>query len=174
MSARFNIQGYTLIELMVALAAGAFLLAGVSMSYSAIKSTTLVSKELENAQEVIRYTSSVFTRSLKQTPELPTLSEDKLSITIKQPAGVVNCIGEVTSSAVNERYYLDTNNLMCALGDKPAQRLLTGIEGLNFSINNYLVSIEVKPQHLPEQFAAGLVIDVAVSNVILSNAFGEV
>ena len=50
-------RGFSLIELMVALAAGAFLLAGVSLSYAAIKGTIEVSKELENAQEVIRYTS---------------------------------------------------------------------------------------------------------------------
>ena len=149
MNMRFNIQGYTLVELMVALAAGAFLLAGVSMSYSAIKSTILVSKELENAQEVIRYTSKVFTRSLKQTPELPTLSEDKLRITIKQPAGVISCTGELTTNEINEIYYLDDNNLICALGNNSPQRLLTGVKGLNFSINNNLVSINASFPEFP-------------------------
>lgn len=39
-----RIQGFTLVELMVALAAGAFLLAGVSLSYSAIKSTITITQ----------------------------------------------------------------------------------------------------------------------------------
>ena len=38
-----RVQGFTLVELMVALAAGAFLLAGVSLSYSAIKREWLAS-----------------------------------------------------------------------------------------------------------------------------------
>ena len=37
-------KGFTLVELMVAMAAGTFLLAGVSLSYSAIKSGIQVSK----------------------------------------------------------------------------------------------------------------------------------
>ncbi|WP_254911132.1 prepilin-type N-terminal cleavage/methylation domain-containing protein [Pseudoalteromonas sp. A601] len=167
-------RGYTLVELMVALAAGAFLLAGVSLSYSAIKGTIMVSKELENAQEVIRYTSKVFTRSIKQTPELPVVSADGLSITIKQPTGIITCIGEVSAAAVDEIYSLQGENLMCKLGAADAERLLTGVKALTFSINNNLVSINVGPENLPAQFGNTIKIDVAVSNVILNNAFGGV
>ena len=79
-------KGFSLVELMVALAAGAFLLAGISLSYSAIKGTIQVSKELENAQEVLRYTSKVFNRSIKQTQITPVISADKSMITITQPS----------------------------------------------------------------------------------------
>lgn len=168
---RLKHSGYTLVELMVALAAGAFLLSGVSLAYSAIKGTVLVGKELENAQEVIRYTSKVFTRSIKQTPVIPTVSADGLSITVTQSAGVVTCAGSVAVADVNETYQLDANNLMCALGGLPSERLLTGIESLNFSINNDLITIKVKPEHLPAQFGAAVTIELAASNVILERVY---
>ncbi|MEH6396420.1 prepilin-type N-terminal cleavage/methylation domain-containing protein [Pseudoalteromonas sp.] len=167
-------QGYTLVELMVALAAGAFLLAGVSLSYSAIKSTILVGKELENAQEVIRYTSKVFTRSIKQTPSAPTIAADGSSITISQPTGVITCNGSVSGADVTEIYSLTGNNLMCAIGAEPAERLLTGVTQLSFALNNNVVTINVGPENLPAQFGNTIAIDIAVSNVILNNAFGGV
>lgn len=172
MSSQSRSQGYTLVELMVALAAGAFLLAGVSLSYSAIKGTILVGKELENAQEVIRYTSKVFTRSIKQTPTLPVVAADGSTITIEQPAGVITCNGSVSAAAVSELYSLVDNNFQCALGAAPAERLLTGVSQLNFAIDNNLVTIKVGPENLPAQFGNTITIDIAVSNVILNNAFG--
>ncbi|MBE0376562.1 prepilin-type N-terminal cleavage/methylation domain-containing protein [Pseudoalteromonas prydzensis] len=172
MSTLSRSQGYTLVELMVALAAGAFLLAGVSLSYSAIKGTILVGKELENAQEVIRYTSKVFTRSIKQTPRLPEVAADGSSITIYQPAGVITCNGSVSTAAVSELYSLVDNNLQCALDAAPAERLLTGVKQLSFAIDNNLVTINVGPENLPAQFGNTITIDIAVSNVILNNAFG--
>ena len=171
MSTLSRSQGYTLVELMVALAAGAFLLAGVSLSYSAIKGTILVGKELENAQEVIRYTSKVFTRSIKQTPRLPEVAADGSSITIYQPAGVITCNGSVSTAAVSELYSLVDNNLQCALDAAPAERLLTGVKQLSFAIDNNLVTINVGPENLPAQFGNTITIDIAVSNVILNNAF---
>lgn len=174
MSTLSRSQGYTLVELMVALAAGSFLLAGVSLSYSAIKGTITVSKELENAQEVIRYTSKVFTRSIKQTPTVPVLAADGSTITISQPAGVISCNGSVSAAAITELYSLAGSNLMCAIGTAPAERLLTGVAQLSFAIDNNIVTINVGPENLPAQFGNTIAIDIAVSNVILNNAFGGV
>ena len=82
-------SGYTLLEMLVAMTVGLFLLAGVAMSYSAIKSTVRMTQELSDAQEVIRYTSQVFTRSAKQTISEPTVSADGLTIQFKQFANVL-------------------------------------------------------------------------------------
>lgn len=172
MSSVNNIKGFTLVELMVALAAGSFLLAGVSLSYSAIKGTINVSKELENAQEVIRYTSKVFTRSIKQTIELPTVAADGLSISIVQPSGVLMCTGEVSTAQATEVYSINDNNMQCAIDGAAPERLLTGVQSLTFSINNDVVTINVKPEHLPSQFGSSVAIDVAVSNVILNRLVG--
>lgn len=174
MKSENNIKGFTLVELMVALAAGSFLLAGVSLSYSAIKGTISVSKELENAQEVIRYSSKVFTRSIKQTTELPTVAADGLSISIVQPSGVLMCTGEVSAAKATEVYSINNNNMQCAIDGAAPERLLTGVQSLTFSLNNDVVTINVKPEHLPSQFGNGVAIDVAVSNVILNQAFGGI
>lgn len=167
-------RGYTLVELMVALAAGAFLLGGVSLAYSAIKGTILVGKELENAQEIIRYTSKVFARSIKQTPISPVVSADGSTISISQPAGVITCNGTVSAVDVVEVYTLESNNLTCTLGALAAERLLTGVETLNFSINNDVVTINVRPEQLPSQFGNAITIDVAASNVILEKVYNGV
>jgi len=68
------------------------LLAGVSLSYSAIKSGIQVSKELENAQEVLRYSNTVLTRSTKQSFDLPVVSADGMTITYTMPAGVIRAM----------------------------------------------------------------------------------
>ncbi|WP_372858668.1 PilW family protein [Pseudoalteromonas sp.] len=161
-------RGFTLVELMVAMAAGAFLLAGVSLSYSAIKSGIQVSKELENAQEVLRYSNSVLTRSTKQSLDLPVVSADGLTITYTMPSGVITCNGDVSSVAVVERYYLQNNNLMCAKDADTPERLLTGVETLSFSIDNNVVTVNIKPEGLPRQFSDVLEMNIAVSSVILS------
>ncbi|MBU77779.1 prepilin-type N-terminal cleavage/methylation domain-containing protein [Pseudoalteromonas sp. MEBiC 03607] len=166
-------KGFSLVELMVALAAGAFLLAGVSLSYSAIKSTIAVSKELENAQEVIRFTSKVFTRSIKQTQLTPIVSADNSTITITQPSGVIACDGSITTSQVTEIYRLNGNDLLCSLNGAVAERLLTGIEALSFSLSGDLVTISVKPRDLPTQFGQGINIDIALTNAILLKAYGN-
>lgn len=165
-------KGFSLVELMVALAAGAFLLAGISLSYSAIKGTIQVSKELENAQEVLRYTSKVFNRSIKQTQITPVISADKSMITITQPAGVIACDGQVTAVQVTEVYSLNDNNLMCSLNGAAAERLLTGVESLSFNIAGELVTVSVKPEQLPGQFGNGINIDIALTNTILLKAYG--
>jgi hypothetical protein len=60
---------------------------------------------------------------------------------------------------------------MCALGGLPAERLLTGIESLSFSINNDLITIKVKPEQLPAQFGGAVTIELAASNVILEKVY---
>lgn len=50
--------------------------------------------------------------------------------------------------------------------------LLAGVSQLNFAIDNNLVTIKVGPENLPTQFGNTIAIDIAVSNVILNNAFG--
>lgn len=166
-------KGFTLVELMVAMAAGAFLLAGVSLSYSAIKSGIQVSKELENAQEVLRYSNTVLTRSTKQSVDLPVVSADGLTITYTMQAGVISCNGDVSSVAIVERYYLQNNNLMCAKDADPPERLLTGVETLSFSINDNVVTVNIKPEGLPRQFNNAVEMNIAVSSVILSGVFGS-
>lgn len=163
-------SGYTLLEMLVAMTVGLFLLAGVAMSYSAIKSTVRMTQELSDAQEVIRYTSQVFTRSAKQTISEPTVSADRLTIQFEQFANVLSCQGTTPTADYTETYTLSNGFLTCDIGNGAA-RLLKGIDSINFTFNNFLVVIVVKPLDIPSHFGAGLQIDIATTQLILIKAF---
>lgn len=163
-------SGYTLLEMLIAMTVGLFLLAGVAMSYSAIKSTVRMTQELSDAQEVIRYTSQVFTRSAKQTISEPTVSADGLTIQFEQFANVLSCQGTTPTADYTETYTLSNGFLTCDIGNGAA-RLLKGIDSINFTFNNFLVVIVVKPLDIPSHFGAGLQIDIATTQLILIKAF---
>lgn len=163
-------SGYTLLEMLIAMTVGLFLLAGVAMSYSAIKSTVRMTQELSDAQEVIRYTSQVFTRSAKQTISEPTVSADGLTIQFEQFSNVLSCQGTTPTADYTETYTLSNGFLTCDIGNGAA-RLLKGIDSINFTFNNFLVVIVVKPLDIPSHFGAGLQIDIATTQLILIKAF---
>lgn len=165
-------SGYTLLEMLVAMVVGLFLLAGVAMSYSAIKSTVRMTQELSDAQEVIRYTSQVFTRSTKQTNNVPVITAAPLSIQFQQYANVLSCQGTTPAVDYTETYALENGFLTCDIGDgSGAVQLLKGIEAINFSYNDYLLSVTVKPNNMPGHFGLGLQIDIATTQLILLEAF---
>lgn len=167
-------SGYTLLEMLVAMTIGLILLAGVAMSYSAIKSTIRTTQELSNVQEVIRYTSQVFTRSAKQTVAAPVVSADALTIQFSQLANVLSCQGTTPAADYTETYTLTDGFLTCDIGDgNGATRLLRGVESIRFTFNNFLVVIVVRPTDIPLHFGDGLQIDIATTQLLLMNALGE-
>ncbi|WP_372761661.1 PilW family protein [Pseudoalteromonas sp.] len=161
--------GFTLIELMVALAAGMFLLAGVSLAYSAINTTTNTAKGLENALEVIRFSSNVFTRSFKQTAAKPHYSNDILFV--QQNAGARACTGEQINTPFIEQYSHQGDALFCDIGDGKI-KILRGITAINYTITDEVVTVFVTPENLPEQFNNTLAIDIALSQIVMNKAFG--
>lgn len=165
-------RGFTLIELMVALAIASLLILGITGTYSAIASSVNTSKDLENAQEVIRYSSQVFTRSLKQTRVPPTITVDGLIVI--QPANTRSCLGTMPAAGYTETFTFAAPNLMCRIDNGADTVLLTGVADINYTLNLPLVTITVLPEFLPDNFLAGGVnginIDIAVSALILQTA----
>ncbi|MCF2859668.1 prepilin-type N-terminal cleavage/methylation domain-containing protein [Pseudoalteromonas sp. SMS1] len=168
-----RVSGYTLIELLVAMAAGLFLLSGVAMSYTAIKSTVVASKELSHAQEVVRYTSQALTRSIKQTNQFPEVSNKVANrfttLTVHQDAGLLACDGSIPNAAYSEIYTLASGYITCDIGNGPVQ-LLRGVQSLTFVRSGILTSIFVTPENLPSQFEDGIQIDIAASRLVLEKA----
>ncbi len=164
-------DGFTLIELMIALVISGVLLLGVTGTYSTIHSTIQASKELENAQEVIRYSSQVFTRSFKQTEQIPTIVGNQ--ILVQQQPNTRSCIGTVIGVAYQETFTFVQPDLSCALQDAAGNvlnadvRLLTGVTALVPVSNGDLFSITVTPTVLPQNFNGGVRIDIALTNRIL-------
>lgn len=161
-------KGFTLIELMVALAAGMFLLGGVSLAYSSINSSTSTAKDLENALDVIRFSSKVFTRSLKQTNSVPTYTNNILSV--EQEAGAAACTGLTISTQFIEKYSHEDDSLFCDVGNGKV-KILKGVNAISYVIDNNVVSVLVEPTNLPSQFNNSLVIDISLSQMVMNKAF---
>ncbi len=159
---------------MIALVISSFILVGITGTYSSISRSITTGKELENAQEVIRYSSQVFTRSLKQTEVTP---DDGVAnqLTVVQPANVTPCTGEgAPAISFTEVYTFDalTSTLRCRInaGATPNVdiELLSGIDDITYALNGNLMTITVQPSVLPENFAGGAIeIDIALTNLIL-------
>ncbi len=163
--------GVTLIELMVAMVISLILIAGSIASYSSISLTLKTSKTLENAQEVLRYSSQVFYRSLKQTSAIPLLDGTD-SIIVSQDGGVVACNGQTPIVAYTETYTYASPNLLCDIGNG-TEVILTGITNIAYEISGNSVSVTVTPEGLPEKYANGVQIDVALIRVIFEQATAE-
>lgn len=164
-------QGFTLIELLVAMAVSAFLMAGISFVYVALSQSVDTSKELENAQEVLRYSSEVFTRSLKQTQDFPSLP-NATSIVVEQvTVGSTACDGSKPVVPFTETFTLVDNQLRCQVNADIERVLLTGIEDIGYRLNGNLVEVTVTPAGLNvDMLANGFRIDVALSGKILKEA----
>ncbi len=175
-----KISGFTLVELMIALVISGVLLIGVTGAYSAINGTIKASKALENAQEVIRYSSQVFTRSLKQSVhiEIIEIVDEPIKITVKQKANTISCVGTIVTVDYTEIFVFEESKLSCEIKDnagdivKAKTTLLTGINRLIPTLDDTLFSLIVEPQGLPKNFilnddTLGVRIDIALTHLIL-------
>jgi Tfp pilus assembly protein PilW len=161
-------HGFTLIELMVALTASMFLLGGVSLAYSSINSSTNTAKDLENALEVIHFSSTVFTRSLKQTTTAPVYQNEEFIV--QQSAATQACTGAVMNAAYTERYSHEGDALFCDVGDGKI-KILKGVNAIDYVIDDRMVSVLLEPSNLPTQFNNQLVIDISLSQIVMNEAF---
>nr|WP_170829164.1 prepilin-type cleavage/methylation domain-containing protein [Pseudoalteromonas amylolytica] len=161
---------------MVALTIGTFLLAGIGMSYSAIKGTVMTTQQLSQAQEVVRYTNHILSRSVKQTSVIPAITENGTIITIDQDAYSTSCQGTVPTFNYQEVYTLSDGYLTCDIlnldddgNSVGVLNLLKGVQALGFSSSQSgrLINVNVTPQDVPAQFATGIVISLATTRVIM-------
>lgn len=164
--------GYSLIELMIAMVISLTLMMGISTAYTSIKSLTLSTKNIENAQEVIRFSSRTFTRSLRQATQLPVGYPTTLGVT--QEAGSISCLGTRPAANYVETYSLQGEQLQCDIGSG-AETILTGVENIQFSINGKLVTVSVTPKAQEgnpngEGPAKQINIDIALGSIILKNS----
>lgn len=171
-------SGFSLVELMVALALSTALVLGVYGVYASISTTVLTSKSLENAQEVVRFSVQVFSRSLKQTEQVPEISANGKRLVVMQAANVKACDGSRPNSDYIETYTIASPFLQCALTVNGAalapKTILTGITDIEFQRQEDLVTILVTPRFLPENLVGGKVeINIALTRIILSRAFSS-
>lgn len=170
-------RGYSLLELLVALLLSSVLMVGISTAYSSITGLVQTSKNIENAQEVLRYCAEVFSRSLKQTSETPTITNSN-QLSVAQSANSIACDGSRQVADFTEVFTLVDNHLKCDVGDGDgAKIILTGVESIDFSQTEQLMSVTVEPQaQIGEASGIGpasaVQIDIALSEIILIKAIG--
>ncbi|WMO14921.1 PilW family protein [Pseudoalteromonas piscicida] len=150
-----QINGYTLLELMVAMVVGLVLVMGIATSYTSIKETVTTGQQLATSQEIVRYTNRVMMRSIKQTQEVPTVTAT--DITIRQLAGVPACDGSVPMVDYTERYFLQDGYLVCDRGTGDIN-LLKGVTGLTFATDasGQLITVTIQGSSFPTQYGAGI------------------
>lgn len=164
-------RGFTLVELMISLAISAFLMSGIAFAYSALSQSVDTSKELENAQEVLRYSSEVFTRSLKQTRRTPDSPNANTIVVQQETLGSTACNSSKPTVPFSETFTLVDNQLRCRVNAGDEEVLLTGLQDISYRINGNLVEVTVTPENLNvDMLANGFRIDIALSGKILEEA----
>lgn len=174
-------KGFSLIELLIALVVSTVLILGISTAYTSIVSLVNTSKNLENAQEVLRSCAEVFTRSLTNTSDGTVLVTGEVNqLNVNHEAGSIACDGSKPIGSYTEKFAIDGNNLTCELvdenggGDGP-KIILTGVENITFAKSGQLVSVTVTPLALFGELASTgptkpVQIDIALKEIILINA----
>jgi len=163
--------GFTLVELMVAMVIGLFILSGVGLIYSSISQTSDSAKKIELNLEIIRFSSEIFSKTLKQTNELPSVAPQS-QLTVKHSAGLYSCAGTKETSNFEEQYSVVDGFLVCEINGSGTQiKLLKGVDVITFSLNNMLLRIEVEAPTLPDYLSGKFSFDIALSSIILADAF---
>lgn len=149
-------NGFTLVELMIALALGIFLIGGVVLMFSANKAASLDAEQLSRMQENIRFASGLMIRDIRNAGfrddvvliwddwidignGFATIGDegDAQSLDIKY-GGRGTCadpFGTDLDQVVVNRYFLQDGSLFCeGVGSDNAQALVSGLTNLQFEI----------------------------------------
>jgi len=117
-------RGFSLVEMLVALALGALMMAGIASSFSAITQAQQLTRDYEQVQETLRFTTSLISRSLRTAEKLvdkpadnaPT-DNNQFSVLRQGRHDRRSCNGQTPlpeEVLFYETYYLnDSNQLVC-------------------------------------------------------------
>ena len=170
MNKQHNSQsGFSLIELMIAMTLSLLLILGIATIFSSLKNTSAYSQQLENTQEVLRFTNSIFSRAVHRADEMDDKSYtgsdgntyDQLDLTFNLDNldssdtndTYTSCLGNEMSSQYYESYRLSDGQLMCAeyttVGLDDSSKIFTAIgtniETLTFATTDNLLTITIIP-----------------------------
>ena len=142
-------RGVTLVELLIALVIGIFLIGGVFAVFQSNQQSYRSKMELDNAQEAFRYMSYTINRLTKSSKFIASPSDDDddvddyqdnvLVLRIQGGPGIRNCIGEIVPEVSNDtllqenRFILVGSNLVCDVNGENPTILVNGVEDLSFA-----------------------------------------
>ena len=108
-------QGFSLIELMIAMVIGLILLAGVGTVFVSAQQTSQIKRDLDNAQEALRYVHQSVSRIVRVGTIDDSSDGEKLIITMNRSAAIPDCLGKDNEGEVTVEYSLNGNHLECSV-----------------------------------------------------------
>jgi type II secretory pathway pseudopilin PulG len=143
-----SLRGFTLIELMIGMLLGVFVLGGVMSVFIANSQTVLAKRELDNAQESFRFASHTISRMVRNSKGINKSENLKLELEfeIEDDLKIFDCLGEVPSSNFTNTFIFekdpenpdDTKNgrLLCE-GQVLAEGFNVGDDDFGFKYGTY-------------------------------------
>ena len=129
-------QGFTLIELMISLVIGLFLIGGVISVFATNQKTVETKRNLDNTQEALRFSANTVSRIVKQADAITNASTgSQLVVSFTGATGLKNCLGQVIAGVQINTFTYSNNQLLCnntaLVGDITAVSFLYGVDANN-------------------------------------------
>ena len=106
-------HGFSLIELMISMVIGLILLAGVTTVFISAQQTSQTKRDLENAQEALRYAHQSISRIVRVGSIDDVSDSDTLIIRLNRNLATPDCLGETDEDEVEVEYSLNGLLLEC-------------------------------------------------------------
>ncbi|KAA0876276.1 PilW family protein [Nitrincola tapanii] len=126
--------GFTLVELLVALVIGVFLIGGALAVFQSNQISYRTKVELDNAQEAFRYMSYTLTRLTKSAANFDSASSNtELAMNIAGGDGVRNCLGAPVALGTTQlnSFSVSGGNLQCSVDGGAPVTLVRRVSDLN-------------------------------------------
>lgn len=123
-------QGMSLVELMVSLTIGLFLLAGAMSVFMAASQTGVRKTEADQALEAFRFTQFIVSRVARQASAVNASTASSLVLAV--PANVDGCLGETNTSARTNTFALSSGALQCTASGT-TQSLVENVDSVVFT-----------------------------------------
>ncbi|ABM04939.1 Type IV pili fiber-building block protein [Psychromonas ingrahamii 37] len=172
--------GFSLIELLVAMVISLTLIFACTALYSSLKGSMTTAQSLATAQESLRGTFYLMSRSVYQADSVSINgANDELTVTYNPPptGQIYSCLGNAIASAATDTYSSDGTGLYCdddGIGTGSAAELIAlDIQSLNFTtisdasgtVNGLTVTIKI--EGMPASLSDGLTFTLALRQKIL-------
>lgn len=123
-------QGMSLVELMVSLTIGLFLLAGAMSVFMAASQTGVRKTEADQALEAFRFTQFIVSRVARQASAVNASTASSLVLAV--PANVDGCLGETNTAARTNTFVLSNGALQCTASGT-TQSLVENVDSVVFT-----------------------------------------
>jgi prepilin-type N-terminal cleavage/methylation domain-containing protein len=165
--------GFTMIELMIAMLMSLVLVFACTTLYSSLKSSILLAQDLSNAQESLRGSYYLMSRSIRQAETFDIVSGALVTSYSEPPTGsnVYSCLGNSVSVAGStDSYRSDGSDLYCDDGSGE-QLVALGVTEVNFATitgtNDDGLKVTMKVEGMLASYSDGISFTLALRQKIL-------